>query len=125
MATLGKIALLLRIFGEAKAREFYVEFLGFNVDWEHRFEPGLPLYMQISKGECIIHLTEHHGDCSPGAHLRIETTGVDEFQQQLLAKKYKHSRPCSDETAWGTREMTIADPFGNALTFVGVESSGE
>ena len=117
MIQLGKITPILRIFDEAKAKEFYVDFLGFKVDWEHRFEPGLPLYMQISKDSCIIHLSEHHGDCSPGAHLRIETTGLDELQQQLLAKNYKYSRPCSENTPWGTREMTIADPFGNALTF--------
>jgi hypothetical protein len=40
---------ILRIFDEAKAREFYIEFLGFHVDWEHRFEPDMPLYMQISR----------------------------------------------------------------------------
>jgi catechol 2,3-dioxygenase-like lactoylglutathione lyase family enzyme len=38
--TLGKTTPILRIFDEAKAREFYVDFLGFKVDWEHRFEPG-------------------------------------------------------------------------------------
>jgi catechol 2,3-dioxygenase-like lactoylglutathione lyase family enzyme len=35
---------ILRIFDGAKAREFYVGFLGFTVDWEHRFEPGLPIF---------------------------------------------------------------------------------
>jgi uncharacterized glyoxalase superfamily protein PhnB len=116
---LGKITPILRSFDEAKAREFYVDFLGFKVDWEHRFEPDLLLYMQISKDYCIIHLTGHFGDCSPGAHLRIETAGVDDYQQELLAKRYKHSRPCSEDTPWGTREMTISDPFGNSLSFVG------
>lgn len=29
---------LLRIFDVAKAKEFYVGFLGFTVDWEHRFD---------------------------------------------------------------------------------------
>jgi uncharacterized glyoxalase superfamily protein PhnB len=117
MTTLGKITPILRSFDEAKAREFYVDFLGFKVDWEHRFEPGLPLYMQVSKDDCIIHLSEHHGDCSPGGRLRIETTGLDEYRNELLAKKYKYSRPGIEETPWGTREMTIGDPFGNALTF--------
>ncbi len=56
---------ILRMFDEAKAREFYVEFLEFKVDWEHRFAPDMPLYMQVSKGNCIIHLSEHHGDASP------------------------------------------------------------
>ena len=36
---------ILRMCDEAKAREFYLGFLGFAVDWEHRFEPGFPLYM--------------------------------------------------------------------------------
>jgi hypothetical protein len=40
----------LRIFDSGKAREFYIGFLGFKVDFEHRFEPDLPLFMQISLG---------------------------------------------------------------------------
>jgi uncharacterized glyoxalase superfamily protein PhnB len=114
---LGRITPILRIFHEAKAREFYVDFLGFHVDWEHRFEPDLPLYMQVSKGDCIVHLSEHFGDGCPGAHLRIEVTGLDEYQQQLLAKRYKNSRPDIEDTPWGSREMSISDPFGNSLTF--------
>ena len=31
---------VLRTFDEAKAREFYFGFLGFQVDWEHRLAPG-------------------------------------------------------------------------------------
>jgi hypothetical protein len=113
----GRVTPILRIFDEAKAREFYIEFLGLTVDWEHRFEPSLPLYMQVSKDECILHLSEHFGDGSPGVHVRIETAGVDEFQQQLLSKRYKNARPGVETTPWKTREMTIADPFGNRLTF--------
>jgi catechol 2,3-dioxygenase-like lactoylglutathione lyase family enzyme len=114
---LGTITPILRIFDVAKAREFYVDFLGFKIDWEHRFEPDLPLYMQISRDGCVMHLSEHFGDGSPGVHLRIETTGLEEFQQQLIAKKYKNARPCIEDTPWNTREMTIVDPFGNWLTF--------
>ena len=76
---------VLRIFDEDKAREFYVDFLGFKVDWEHRFEPGLPLYMQVSRDGCVLHLSGHHGDATPGSALRIETDAIDELQQSLLA----------------------------------------
>jgi uncharacterized glyoxalase superfamily protein PhnB len=114
---LGRITPILRIFDEAKAHEFYVDFLGFKVDWEHRFEADLPLYMQVSKDDCILHLSEHFGDGSPGTHLRIETAGLEEFQQQLLAKRYKNARPGIEDMPWGTREMTISDPFGNTLSF--------
>jgi hypothetical protein len=39
---------ILRSYDEGKAREFYVDWLGFTVDWEHRFEPWAPLYMQVA-----------------------------------------------------------------------------
>lgn len=113
----GKTTPILRIFDEAKAKEFYIDFLGFTVDWEHRFEDGLPLYMQISKDGCVLHLSEHHGDCTPGSALRIETDEIESFQQQLLAMDYKYSRPGLEETPWGSKDMSIADPFGNRLTF--------
>ena len=114
---LGRTTPILRIFDEAKAKEFYLGFLGFKVDWEHRFEDGLPLYMQISKDDCIIHLTEHHGDCSPGAALRIATTNLDDYQRELIAKRYKNSRPCVEKQPWGESAMSISDPFGNRLDF--------
>jgi uncharacterized glyoxalase superfamily protein PhnB len=108
---------LLRIFDEGKAREFYVDFLGFNVDWEHRFEPGLPLYMQVSRDGCVLHLSEHHGDCSPGAAIRIETDGLDAFHSELSSKKYNYARLGIENMPWGTRDMSVKDPFGNRLTF--------
>lgn len=57
---------ILRIFDIAKTEEFYQEFLGFSVDWDHRFDSNAPLYRQISRGDPIFHLSEHHGDGSPG-----------------------------------------------------------
>lgn len=118
----GRITPILRIFDEAKAKEFYIDFLGFKIDWEHRFEDTLPLYMQISKDGSVIHLSEHHGDCSPGAQVRIETNELEGFHEQLLAKRYKYARPGIEEMPWG-REMSIADPFGNRLTFTSVSSN--
>ncbi|MEZ5592989.1 MAG: glyoxalase superfamily protein [Gammaproteobacteria bacterium] len=115
--TLGKTTPILRIFDEAKAREFYVDFLGFRVDWEHRFAEGLPLYMQISREDCILHLSEHHGDCSPGAALRIETDQLEALQRELHARYYRYARPGIDEMPWGSRDMSVNDPFGNRLTF--------
>ena len=58
---------ILRSFDEGKLRAFYLDYLGFLIDWEHRFGPGMPLYLQVSRGDWIIHLSEHHGDACPGA----------------------------------------------------------
>jgi catechol 2,3-dioxygenase-like lactoylglutathione lyase family enzyme len=116
--TLGTTTPILRIFDEAKAREFYVDYLGFSVDWEHRFEPHMPLYFQVSKDGCALHLSEHHGDCSPGAGLRITTTAIDALHAALADKRYKYARPDIHTVPWGGREMTVTDPFGNRLGFV-------
>ena len=114
---LGPVTPILRMFDEAKAREFYVDFLGFQVDWEHRFEPGMPLYLQVSREGCILHLSEHHGDCCPGAALRIGVDDVDTYHAELAVKVYGYARPQVEEAPWGAREMTVKDPFGNRLVF--------
>ncbi len=108
---------ILRSFDEVKAKEFYVDFLGFTIDWEHRVENNTPLYMQLSKDNCIIHLSEHHGDSSPGASLRILTQSLDTYQKELLEKQYKNAKPGIQNMPWGTRDMAISDPFGNKLIF--------
>src|SRR5688572_537093 len=59
----------LRISVTAKARECSPGLLGFKVDFEHRSEPDLPLFMQVSMGDVVLYLSEHHGDCSPGAKI--------------------------------------------------------
>jgi len=73
--------------------------------------------MQISKDRCILHLSEHHGDCSPGAAMRIETAGLEAFQRELAAKQYRYARPTIEATPWGSHDMSVTDPFGNRLTF--------
>ncbi len=115
--SLGKTTPILRIFDEIKAVEFYVDFLGFKIDWQHRFEPDSPLYLQVSHGECVLHLSGHQGDSTPGSALRIETDELEALQQQLLAKQYPFARPQIQAMPWGSQDMTIADPFGNRLVF--------
>ena len=108
---------ILRSFDEARAKEFYVGFLGFEVVFEHRFEPGMPLYMQVARGECRIDLSEHFGDAAPGARVRIEVADVRGLCAALNAKGYGNARPGWQDQEWGCTEMTINDPFGNRLTF--------
>jgi ribosomal-protein-alanine N-acetyltransferase len=69
---------VFRIFSVEKVREFYQGFLGFMLDWEHRFEPDAPVYMQVSRGPLILHLSEHHGDATPGstAYVRMRGAGI-------------------------------------------------
>jgi catechol 2,3-dioxygenase-like lactoylglutathione lyase family enzyme len=108
---------MLRIFDVAKAREFYEGFLGFHVDWEHRFEPDFPLYMQVSRDGCVLHLTEHHGDCCPGGAVFIRMRELEAFHAEITAKGYRYMRPAVEVAPWKAKLMQVTDPFGNRLHF--------
>jgi uncharacterized glyoxalase superfamily protein PhnB len=114
---LGRTTPILRIFDEAKAREFYLRFLGFAVDWEHRFGENFPLYLQVSRDGCTLHLSEHHGDGSPGAAVRIEAAAIDDLCRELAARDYRYAKPQVEEAGWGDRLLAVVDPFGNRLVF--------
>jgi len=108
---------ILRIFDADKAKEFYAGFLGFKVDWEHRFDENAPLYMQISRGKLVLHLSEHHGDCCPGARVFVTMDGIEAFHQEITAKGYKYMRPGLERAFYGAKCTEVIDPFGNRLTF--------
>jgi catechol 2,3-dioxygenase-like lactoylglutathione lyase family enzyme len=112
-----RVAPIFRIFSLEKAREFYLDFLGFTVDWEHRFEPGAPVYMQISRDGLTIHLSEHHGDGTPGSATYVYMTGVTDLHRELSEKKYRHNRPGLERREWGMTEVAVIDPFHNRITF--------
>lgn len=112
---------IFRIFDYNKALEFYVGWLCFNIDWEHK-EDNTPVYMQISLQGIVIHLTEHHGDCCPGARSHInDFENLKAYHKTLLAKDYKYNRPGLEPTFYDphTLCMEVVDPFGNRLTFTG------
>lgn len=109
---------ILRSFDEARARAFYIDFLGFDLVFQHRFDPGAPLYLGLRKGDCAIHLSEHYGDGTPGSAVRIPVDDVVAYAAALRAKGHRNARPGEpEEMPWGSREITINDPAGNRLTF--------
>lgn len=108
---------IFRIFDEAKAHEFYIDWLGFKIDWEHRFSDNAPLYMQISRGEIRLHLSEHHGDACPGSKAFIEFENLEAYHRELLEKNYKYNKPGLEIAPWNARTMDVIDPFGNRLLF--------
>jgi len=108
---------ILRIFDETKAKEFYLDFLGFTMDWDHRFGPNMPLYMQVSRSGLQLHLSEHHGDASPGSTVFVWMQGVDAFRAELIGKRYTYSKPGIQEEGPGGRTLEVPDPFGNRIRF--------
>jgi catechol 2,3-dioxygenase-like lactoylglutathione lyase family enzyme len=116
---------ILRIFDVEKAKEFYTGFLGFSVDWEHRFEDNSPIYMQVSRGDLILHLSEHYGDCCPGSTVFVRMKGIETLHQEVTAKNYKYLHPGLELAPWGAKCMEVIDPFGNRIRFNEDIKSGE
>jgi hypothetical protein len=96
----AKTVPILRIFSIEKAKEFYVDYVGFKIDWEHRFGDNFPLYMQVSLGALVLHLSEHHGDACPGSAVRVEVTGLRAFHEHLSAKDYRYLKPGVENNLW-------------------------
>ena len=108
---------VLRTFDTDEASAFYVDYLGMTVDWEHRFEPDLPLYRQVSRADLVLHLTEHHGDSTPGSVVYIYMTGIRDLHAELSGRSsVGHNRPHL-ESEDGRTELSVTDPFGNRLRF--------
>ncbi|MBZ9936756.1 VOC family protein [Mesorhizobium sp. BR1-1-16] len=108
---------IVRIFDVAKAHEFYLGFLGFVVDWEHRYGENFPLYTQVSRGGLRLHLSEHAGDATPGGNMVVYMRGIRALHAELTAKNYRYMKPGLDRTD-DRLELAVVDPFNNRIRFM-------
>jgi catechol 2,3-dioxygenase-like lactoylglutathione lyase family enzyme len=116
---------VLRIFSVDKAMEFYVEFLGFTLDFGGPANgPGTSFYGQVIRAGTTLHLTEQPYDPGHGATVYIWLAGLDDLHRELAERRDgMGSRvwgpavwvPDIEEVPWGARVLTVPDPFGNHL----------
>ncbi|QNF29921.1 VOC family protein [Metabacillus sp. KUDC1714] len=108
---------IFRIFDIEKTHSFYIKYLGFKMDWKHQYEENMPFYFQVSLNDAVLHLSEHHGDSSPGSAIRIKINELKSYHSLLSEKEYSYAKPAVEKTPWGTIELTVIDPFSNKITF--------
>lgn len=96
---------ILHVVDAAAAVRWY-ERLGFVKQWEHRFEPRLPAFVEVARGRVRLFLSEHQGDARPDTLVYLRVRDVDanasEFGVQVK------------DAPWG-REIELRDPDGNRL----------
>ena len=73
------------------------------------------MYMQVSRGNLVLHLTQCYGDCCPGSNAFVEMRGIEEFHREVSSKNYKFMRPGLSTAPWNARTMEVLDPFGNRI----------
>ena len=105
---------VLRITNYERSKAFYVDGLGFTIDWEHRFEPHFPVFMQLTRDGMTIDLTEHRGDCPVGGLVLFYVSNVDEWYDELKGNGVSVKEP-PNESLQGLRDMTLVDPDGNTI----------
>lgn len=88
---------------------FYLDFPGFRLDWEHRFAEDMPLYRQVSREGCVLHLSEHHGDATPGSAVRMGVADVRRLQSELVTSDVNPLRIGLDHQPWGD-DLVVPDP---------------
>lgn len=96
---------VLRVTDAATSVDWYRR-LGFEQRFEHRFEPGFPLYVGIGRDDAQIHLSEHTGDAPGPALVYLWVDAVDPIAAEFGV--------AVDEMPWA-RDVELIDPDGNRI----------
>ncbi len=105
---------VLRVRDAVRAARWYTR-LGFRVEWEHRFEPGLPVFCSVARGAVRLYLSEHTGDARPGTLLHLDVSDIEPVAAEFEV------RPT--DVGWGL-QIELTDPDGNRLRVAGPGGSG-
>jgi catechol 2,3-dioxygenase-like lactoylglutathione lyase family enzyme len=100
----------------AVARRFYVDQLGFDVDWEAS-DDGKAGLLGVRRGTIILTL-----DCPMDGHGReacvsLRVDDADRYYEEWRAR-VDVLRPPHNES-WGARTFDLLDPFGNTIFVIG------
>ena len=104
----GEIIPILRVSSAAASVEFYSK-LGFTKEWEHRFSPDLPAFVEISNCNMRVFLSEHTGDARPDTLLYFRVQDVDAFVANMEGVEV------ADEPEIGMRGCELQDLDGNRI----------
>jgi catechol 2,3-dioxygenase-like lactoylglutathione lyase family enzyme len=96
---------IFRVRDAAAALPWY-ERLGFVHVSSHRFEPGLPVYMTIRRGDVHLFLSEHTGDAHPFGLAYLWVDDVDAVATEFGT--------AVEDNPWA-RDTELTDPDGNRL----------
>ncbi|MFI6983179.1 glyoxalase superfamily protein [Embleya sp. NPDC050154] len=96
---------ILRVADAAESVTWYAR-LGFVREWEHRFEPDLPAFVDIARGDVHLFLSEHTGDATPDTLVYLRVADIDEVAREFGVPV--------EEAPWA-REVHLSDPDGNRL----------
>lgn len=109
---------VIPILDEDASKRFYLDCLGYEVDWEHRFAPGSDLYLQISLGPSVLHLNGHATKERPTVEVRIPVRDLEGYCAWLGTRDFEEKPEAVDPRYEGKNtDLNLLDPAGNHLVF--------
>jgi len=112
----GGVTPVLRVRDVGASRDYYVQVLGFRVDFQNRD------FVAVSRGQCHVFLCE--GDQgNPGSWVWIDGRNVDALYEEYKASGAKIRHPPTNYS-WAL-EMQVEDLDGNVLRFGSDPRAGE
>lgn len=113
---LEKCAPTLRVADASAACRYFCDRLGFTKDWEHRFEPGLPLFVSVSRDGVSLHLSEHTGDGPLGVRVYVYVRDATALFEEVAARGARIvAEP--ELQSYGVLEFIAEDLDGNRIRF--------
>ncbi|HEX9136385.1 MAG TPA: glyoxalase superfamily protein [Nitrospirota bacterium] len=77
----------------------------FLIDWEYRFEPPVPVFMQITRGGMSLFLSQHGGDCQVGGAVYLFIDDVDEWHPSFLQRGVHPGGPTAEHILQAARNV--------------------
>lgn len=108
MGMIENVTPILRVENLDASRRYYVEKLGFSLDWDYE---GM---ISVSRDKKSIMLCER-GQGQPGTWLWIGVEDADELFAEFSAKGARIR--CGPKNLPWAREFTVEDPDGHVLRF--------
>ncbi|MGH0035687.1 MAG: bleomycin resistance protein [Myxococcota bacterium] len=113
---LEKCVPTLRVRDASAACRYFCERLGFEKDWEHRFEPELPLFVSVSRDGVSLHLSEHTGDGPREVRVYVYVQDPRALFDELQSRGARIvAEP--ELQSYGTLEFIVEDLDGNRMRF--------
>ena len=105
-----------RITNYARSKTYYLEQLGFELEWEHRFEPHFPVFLSVARDGMRLYLSEHAGDCQVGGLVHFIIPDVAAWHREFQQRGARITDPPNNDL--GFLNITVTDPDGNQLRFM-------
>ncbi len=97
----------------------YVEWLGFNLDWEWRSEPGAPVIISVSRDGLSLFLSE--AETTSGMWLRVSVAGLEAMFAEWDQRK-PGAASLVLEQPYELPTVYLEDPFGNGMALQEAET---